>query len=82
MQKIPVVENDRSLKNALRGMLEGEHHLTALTDRVESALKRTSDERSGLILLDLQLPGCAGPELCRELTARRENTADSPERTR
>jgi two-component system response regulator VicR len=64
---ILIVEDDRSLREALAYNLQREDHAVALAEDVPSALRLARQRNPDLILLDLMLPGGSGFDVCREI---------------
>ena len=73
--RILVVEDDRTLRQALNFNLKGEGYEVLTAADGESALETARTQRLDLILLDVMLPGMSGIELLRVL--RREGR-DTP----
>ena len=74
ISRIALVEDDRTLRTALRDALVGEgHEVQAAADGHEArALLRA--QRFDLLVLDVMLPGPSGLELLRELRGRGDTT--------
>ena len=67
MTKILVVEDDRSLRDALAYNLRQEEYTPVLAEDAPTAVMMARREKPDLILLDLMLPGGSGIEVCREI---------------
>ncbi len=67
--KILIVEDDQELAGLIAARLRNEALEPALVRSGESALVIARTERPDLVLLDLQLPGRHGLDLCREIRA-------------
>ena len=67
MAKILVVEDDRSLSDALVFNLRREEHTPIVAETAASALDQARSEKPDLILLDLMLPGGSGFDVCRTI---------------
>jgi DNA-binding response OmpR family regulator len=74
MAKILLVEDDAMLTNMVRTYLLFEHHVVeTLSDGSEAVIHlRTYDYE--LVLLDWELPGTSGPEICQSFRASGKNT--------
>lgn len=68
-ERVLVVDDDQGTRRLLDRMLKGEGYETALADNGLDALRMVEQERPDLILLDLELPGTSGYEVCRALKA-------------
>jgi two-component system, OmpR family, response regulator VicR len=66
-KRILVVEDDRSLQNALSEMLTQEGYDTICAFDGEEALKKISEEKFDLILLDIILPKKDGYDVLAEI---------------
>jgi two-component system, OmpR family, response regulator VicR len=66
-KRILVVEDDRSLQNALSEMLTQEGYDTICAFDGEEALKKLSEENVDLVLLDIILPKKDGYEVLAEM---------------
>ena len=70
MAKILVVEDNLDLKEMLRTLLEHDHHrVETLSDGTEASYALQLD-KFDLIILDWELPGKHGVDLCREFRGR------------
>ena len=85
VQKILVVDDDRTVTDVVERYLRREGYEVAVAPDGEEALRLVRDWEPDLIILDLMLPGLHGLEVCRRLrptaqvpiimlTARREET--------
>jgi len=62
-----VVEDVELNREVAQGLLEREGHRVSLAEDAEPALRQCQTRRFDLILLDVQLPGLSGVELCRQI---------------
>ena len=69
---ILIVEDDRGVRESLAAVLEHEGHHVVQAESGEKGLARAA-ENPDLIILDIQLPGIDGLEVCRRIRARRIN---------
>ena len=76
-QKILVVEDMESLADALRALLEHEGFQVAVARNGLEGLQAVYKQRPDLLLLDVNLPGLDGLEVCRRLR-RNPETAQLP----
>lgn len=67
MAKILVVEDDRSLSEALAYNLRREGHTPIVAASAPEALTAVREERFDLVILDIMLPGGSGFDICREV---------------
>jgi len=67
MEKILVVEDDRSIHKALRLLFEAEGYAVEFVTDGEAALASFRATPPVLVVLDLKLPKMPGREVCREL---------------
>jgi two-component system response regulator VicR len=67
LARILVVEDDRSLSDALIYNLRRDDHTPLLAEDAPSAIEMAGSERPDLVLLDLMLPGGSGFDVCREV---------------
>ncbi len=70
MTHILLVEDDNSVREAVKLALEGEHHVVITASSGDEALERWRTDRPEVILLDLMLPRVNGIEVCREIRTR------------
>ena len=67
MTKILVVEDDRSLRDALAYNLRREEYTPVVAEDAPTAVMLARREKPDLILLDLMLPGGSGFDVCRDI---------------
>lgn len=67
MTKILVVEDDRSLREALAYNLRREQYTVATAEDAPNATQLARQQKPDLVLLDLMLPGGSGLEVCRAI---------------
>jgi two-component system KDP operon response regulator KdpE len=65
--RVLVVDDEPEVRRALRTSLSGRGYDVQLAANGEEALAEFARHRPDLVLLDLQLPGLSGLEVCREL---------------
>jgi DNA-binding response OmpR family regulator len=75
MDKVLIVEDDKSILMALRDDLEFEGFRVSTASDGKSGLKMALDKKFQLIVLDILLPGLSGFEVCKKL---REAGRDTP----
>lgn len=70
-QKILIVDDDEALNNMVRQFLEKKFPDFAVLQAYDGfeAGKQVAEERPGLIVLDVDLPGINGHELCKKIKA-------------
>jgi DNA-binding response OmpR family regulator len=73
--KILVVEDEKSMAQALRRGLEEENYVVSLAHDGVSALSLAQDKQFDIVLLDVMLPGINGIQVARQL---RESQANIP----
>lgn len=64
MAKILIVEDDRSLLELLRHIMESDGHMPVLAENGKAAMQWLKEVRVDLALLDLMLPDMNGMEIC------------------
>jgi DNA-binding NarL/FixJ family response regulator len=64
---VVVVDDDRSFRTLLIGILERAGYAAQGVATAEETLTRIAERRPDIVLTDVQLPGVSGYELCREL---------------
>jgi two-component system phosphate regulon response regulator PhoB len=62
-----VVDDDPAIVTLLRRMLEADGHSVAVAADGQTALGRVAERRPDLVILDLDMPGVGGLEVCRQL---------------
>ncbi|GAA1338177.1 response regulator transcription factor [Arthrobacter roseus] len=70
MTKILIVEDEESFSDPLSYLLEKEGFETCVVDNGLDAITEFDRAGADLVLLDLQLPGQSGTEVCRQLRQR------------
>lgn len=66
MAKILVVEDNKELTEMVRTLLEFEHHAVEVIDDGQDASYTLKINQFDLVILDWELPGKTGPEICWE----------------
>ncbi|MFP3913507.1 MAG: response regulator [Actinomycetota bacterium] len=66
-ERILVVEDEESLAESVRFMLETEGYLVHVAHDGVSGLAAVRDHNPSLVLLDLMLPGMGGIDVCRQI---------------
>jgi DNA-binding response OmpR family regulator len=74
--RILVVEDEPDLRELMEGGLRAAGYEVDLAEDGRQALRKASDHRPDLVLLDLMLPDCEGTEVCRRLR-QAETTAET-----
>ncbi len=67
--RILIVDDEPQIRRVMRATLSGAGYLVADARSGEEALEKLRDERSDLVLLDVNLPGISGIETCRKIRA-------------
>ncbi|WP_308748729.1 response regulator transcription factor [uncultured Anaerococcus sp.] len=67
MKKILIIEDDRNLLNELRDFLENKGYEVASVDNFLKANDFALKMRPDLVILDINLPGISGFDICREI---------------
>ena len=70
MKKILIIEDDRNLLNELREFLENKGYEVASVDNFLKANDLAIEMRPDLVILDINLPGISGFDICREIKAK------------
>ncbi|MBT9585286.1 response regulator transcription factor [bacterium] len=70
METVLVVDDEESLRESLRFMLEQQHYRVLLASDGPQCLQLVAQDPPHLILLDVMLPGLDGFEVCRQLRSR------------
>lgn len=69
MKLVLVVDDEVSLTEPLRAVLEDEGYRLVTAENGREALARLAEERPDLAMLDLMMPYVDGAELCRRMKA-------------
>ncbi|MGL5645389.1 response regulator transcription factor [Cetobacterium sp.] len=69
MKKVLIVEDEKSLATVISDSLKNEGFETVITHRGDEAIDCFYKEKRDLILLDINLPGMNGWEICKKLKA-------------
>jgi DNA-binding response OmpR family regulator len=69
-KRILVVDDEPELRHALRSTLCALGFVVALAETGEAALEILRAEKFDLVLLDINMPGLSGLEICRAIRAR------------
>ena len=75
MSEILVVDDERTVRKAYGGLLEGEGYAVRLARGGVEALQMFAARRPDLVLLDVTMPGMSGYSVCRRI---RETDSDTP----
>ncbi len=67
MEKILVIEDDRSIQKALSHLFESEGFAVEVAENGEAGLAKFRATQPVLVVLDLKLPRIPGREVCREI---------------
>lgn len=67
MKKILIIEDDRNLLNELRDFLENKGYEVASVDNFLKSSEIALEMRPDLVILDINLPGISGFDICREI---------------
>jgi len=70
MEKILVVEDDRSVQKALRRLFESNGYQVDIAGDGTTGIELFRSAPPSAVVLDLRLPGTTGQEVCREIKAR------------
>jgi DNA-binding response OmpR family regulator len=68
-RKILIVEDEGTIARGLSDLLQSEGYATVVVGNGVDAVKRIPKTKPDLVLLDLNLPGIAGLEVCRQIRA-------------
>lgn len=69
MTAVLIVDDDRAMVGMVAALLGGEGYDLITAYDGETALRRHSDERPDLVILDRRLPSLSGDEVCRRIRA-------------
>lgn len=67
--KILIVDDERTIRMALRDTLTREGHLAVTASNGEEAVRRCKNEEFDLLITDMKMPGMTGLELIRQVRA-------------
>ena len=67
--RILIVDDEPQIRRVMRATLSGAGYVVADARSGEEALEKLRDERSDIVLLDVNLPGISGIETCRKIRA-------------
>ena len=67
MKKILIIEDDRNLLNELREFLENRGYEVSSVDNFLRASELVLEKRPDLVILDINLPGISGFDICRAI---------------
>jgi len=67
--KILIVDDERTIRRAMRDALAREGHFAVSASGAEEAIRRCKSEAFDLLITDLKMPGMSGLELIREVKA-------------
>ncbi len=73
MEKILVVEDDRATRKALQQLLELEGYTVEAAQNGTEGLAAFRNAHPNFVILDLQLPGVGGRDVCREIRKQSED---------
>jgi CheY-like chemotaxis protein len=68
-KSIMVVDDEESLLELMRAVLEAEGYEVVTVDNGEKCLEKLKTEKPDLILLDMMMPGMSGREVCEKIRA-------------
>lgn len=68
--KILIVEDEASIRRELKILLENAMYQAAALERFQDITAQAQQEKPDLILLDVNLPGCSGFDVCVEIRER------------
>jgi len=72
--RILIVDDEPQIRRVLRTTLTSQGYTVAEAKNGDEALEQIREERPDLILLDVNMPGCSGLEICQEI----RRTSDIP----
>lgn len=68
-KKIMIVDDEESLIELVKALLEGENYEVITAMDGEECLEKLKTEKPDLILLDMMMPGMSGREVCERIRA-------------
>jgi len=72
MKKVLVVEDNELNLKLFRDLLEAHDFSTFETSKGNEAIEITKNKSPDLIIMDIQLPGCSGIDIIKEIKATKE----------
>ncbi len=72
MEKILVIEDDRSIRKALRELFESEGYVVEVAQNGAEGLATFRMSRPNFVILDLKMPQVGGQDVCREMRKQSE----------
>jgi len=69
METVLIIDDDRSVRETIGIMLEREGFQPAFAGDGQEGFRQALDLKPALILVDLQMPGLSGAEVCKQLRA-------------
>ncbi len=73
MEKILVIEDDRSIRKALRELFESEGYAVEVAQNGAEGLAIFRTARPNFVILDLKMPQVGGQDVCREMRKQSED---------
>ncbi|MEQ1758397.1 MAG: response regulator transcription factor [Vicinamibacterales bacterium] len=73
MEKILVIEDDRSIRKALRELFESEGYVVEVAQNGAEGLATFRTSRPNFVILDLKMPQVGGQDVCREMRKQSED---------
>ncbi len=67
MKKILIIEDDRNLLNELKEFLQNKGYEVGSVDNFLKSIDLVLEERPDLVILDINLPGISGFDICRDI---------------
>ena len=69
MKKILIIEDDRNLLNELKEFLQNKGYEVLSVENFLKATEFALDQSPDLVILDINLPGISGFDICRDIKA-------------
>ena len=70
MLKIIIVEDDKEIRDELKILLQNNGYEVIVISEFENVVQNILDEQAHLVLLDVNLPGKSGYEICNKIRAK------------